>query len=115
MFSADREWSVRLARTLWFNTYRAQIGDSAGNYIATLRLIPTAPLDRAELPADAPDASAYVLVLVEDAVWAEDQLVEFESRVSGLLLEQMTQPDFAPAFCQFAYPSPPHVPLNWVD
>jgi len=115
MFSPDTEWSIRLARTLWFNTYRAQITDTDGNYIATLRLIPTTPLDRADLPPDAPDASAYVLVLVEDATLSEDQLVEFESRVSGLLLEQMTQSDFVPAFCQFAYPSPPHVPMNWVD
>lgn len=100
-------WRVKLARTLWFNTYRALVEDDAGEYVATLRLIPAIPLDRAEVPADAPEVEPYVLVLVEDAVFAEEELLNFEGEVAGLLLEKMAQPDFNPAFCQFAYPSMP--------
>lgn len=101
-------WQIRLARTLWFNTYRAMVEDAAGEYVATMRLIPAIPLDRAEVPDDAPEVEPYVLVVVEDAVFAEEDLVNFEGEVAGMLLEKMAQPDFNPAFCQFAYPSLPH-------
>lgn len=103
----ESEWTVKLTRTLWFNTYRAQIANGAGDAVATLRIIPALPLDRSKVPADAPAVQPYILALVEDAVFPSDQLVEFESRAADLLLSRLTQPDFAPAFCQFAYPSPP--------
>lgn len=101
------DWQLKLARTLWFNIYRAQVTDAAGEYLATLRLIPAIPLDREDVPADAPEVEPYVLVIVEDAVFTEDELVGFETRLADQLLAAMTQPDFAPAFCQFTYPTPP--------
>ncbi|MDT8901766.1 hypothetical protein [Anaeroselena agilis] len=107
MEGSNTGWSIRLARTLWFNTYRALVEDAAGEYVATLRLIPAIPLDRGSVPEDAPVVDPYVLVVVEDAVFAEEELVNFEGQVAGLLLEKMAQPDFNPAFCQFAYPSAP--------
>jgi len=61
-------WRIKLARTLWFNMYRAMVEDAVGGYVATLRLIPAIPLDRADVPADAPEVEPYVLVLVEAAV-----------------------------------------------
>jgi len=100
-------WRIKLARTLWFNMYRAMVEDAVGGYVATLRLIPAIPLDRADVPADAPEVAPYVLVLGEDAVFAEEELVDFEAGVAGVLLEKMAQPDFNPAFCLFAYPSAP--------
>jgi hypothetical protein len=107
MENAATGWRIKLARTLWFNTYRAMVEDAAGEYVATLRLIPAIPLDRADVPADAPEVEPYVLVLVEDAVFAEEELINFEAGVAELLLEKMAQPNFNPAFCQFAYPSVP--------
>ncbi len=61
-------WRIKLARTLWFNMYRAMVEDAVGGYVATLRLIPAIPLDRADVPADAPEVEPYVLVLVEAGV-----------------------------------------------
>jgi len=104
---SETGWSIRLARTLWFNTYRAQVTDAAGEHVATLRLIPAIPLERDGLPADAPEVEPYVLAIVEDAVFPEDELVALESRLAEMLLTRMAQPDFSPTFCQFAYPSPP--------
>jgi hypothetical protein len=98
---------IKLARTLWFNTYRALVEDSAGEYLASLRLIPAIPLDRASVPEDAPEVAPYLLVVVEDAVFSEEELINFEGEVAGMLLARMAQPDFNPAFCQFAYPSAP--------
>jgi hypothetical protein len=98
---------ITLARTLWFNMYRAQVEDAAGEYLAMLRLIPAIPLDRDAVPADAPEVQPYVLVLVEDAVIGEEELVAFEGEVAEQLLARMVQEDFKPAFCQFAYPSVP--------
>lgn len=99
--------NIKLAKTLWFNTYRGQVKDHAGNYVATLRLIPSIPLDRDELPPDAPEVASYITVIVEDGDFATAELVQFESSVAELLLEQMAQPPFAPEYCQFSYPSPP--------
>lgn len=98
-----------LARTLWFNTYRAKITNTADEYIATVRLVPTMPLERSEVPENAPVVDSYVLVLVEDAAVNDDQLVPFEEAVSNLLHKELAQLEFSPAMCHFFYPSPPHM------
>jgi hypothetical protein len=108
MLTPQTAFSLKLARTLWYNTYRGQVTDESGNYIATVRLIPTLPLERAELPPDAPEAAPYLIVLVEDGAFEATDLTEFESKLSDLLLVQMAQTGFEPEYCQFAYPSPPH-------
>lgn len=107
MQTAANGWSIRLARMLWINMYRAQVLDAAGEYLATLRLIPAIPLDREEVPDDAPEVAPYLLVLVEDAVFSPEEMVEAESGLAEMLMAKMAQPDFNPAHCQFAYPSPP--------
>jgi hypothetical protein len=107
MENNETGWRLELARTLWFNIYRAQVIDAAGEYIASLRLIPAIPIDREELPADAPEVEPYVLVVVEDAVISEHELVAFEKKLADEIVARMAQHDFRPAFCQFAYPSPP--------
>lgn len=109
MSNPETSFKIKLTRTLWFNTYRGKVTDATGNYVATLSLIPTTPLDRCEVPPDAPEAAPYITVLVEDGQLEADDLVEFESNVADLLLVQMAQPDFKPEYCQFAYPSPPYM------
>jgi hypothetical protein len=109
MTENDNALSIRLARTLWINTYRGFVSDGAGTPIATLRLIPTLPQDPGELPPDAPQGEAYLTVLVEEASIEPDSLIEFESRVAELLLAKMTEHGFAAEYCLFAYPSPPHL------
>lgn len=107
MENNETGWRLQLARTLWFNIYRGQVTDAAGEYVATLRLIPAIPLDRADVPADAPEVEPYVLAIVEDAIFGEDELLAFETRLADEIVAKIAQPDFRPAFCQFAYPSPP--------
>jgi len=106
---------LRLARTLWFNTYRALVSDDAGNHVATLRLIPALPLERSELPPDAPEAATYLTVLVEDGLFAADGLVDFESQTAELLLAHMARLGFTPEYCLFSYPSPPQYLKNQLD
>ncbi|MDR3589156.1 MAG: hypothetical protein P4N41_05800 [Negativicutes bacterium] len=108
MLTPETTLSIKLARTLWYNTYRGRVTDASGEYLATVRLIPTLPLDRAELPPDAPEADSYLIVLVEDGTFEAADLTEFESKLSDLLLVQMAQNGFAAEYCQFAYPSPPY-------
>jgi hypothetical protein len=108
---------LTLARTLWFNTYRAKVTSIDDEHIATVRLIPALPLAREEVPENAPVVESYVLVLVEDATVNDDQLVFFETALSNLLHKELLQLDFTPAMCHFFYPSPPHMlkdeaPLN---
>ncbi len=109
VYSPDMKLKLTLARTLWFNTYRAKVTNSADEPIATLRLVPALPLDRAEVPENAPVVKSYVLVLVEEAVVNDDQLVFFETAVSNLLHKELLQLEFTPAMCHFFYPSPPHM------
>ncbi|MBU2703025.1 hypothetical protein Ga0466249_004161 [Sporomusaceae bacterium BoRhaA] len=100
---------LTLARTLWFNTYRAKITNTADEPIATVKLVPTMPLERSEVPENAPVVDSYVLVLVEDAAVSDDQLVPFETDLSNLLHKELAQLNFSPAMCHFFYPSPPHM------
>ncbi|MDR3565064.1 MAG: hypothetical protein P4N59_27000 [Negativicutes bacterium] len=106
MLDLETALSIKLARTLWHNTYRARVSDSLGNYVATLRLVPTLPLDRSELPPDAPEADPYLTVLVEDGAFDTQDITAFESKTAETLIAQMAQHDFEPSYCMFAYPSP---------
>lgn len=110
MYSPDTPLKVRLAKTLWFNTYRAKVTDkNSDDYLATLRLVPTVPLDKSEVPENAPDVKSYILVLVEDAQIDDENLVAFESALADELQEELKKVKFQPESCQFFYPSPPHM------
>lgn len=113
MLTPETILSVKLARTLWYNTYRGRVSDEAANYIATLRLIPALPVDREELPPDAPEVAPYLLVVVEDGTFEAAELTEFEGKLSDVLLPLMSQTGFSPEYCQFAYPSPPSPDQAW--
>jgi hypothetical protein len=109
MLDDNTELVVQMARTLWFNTYRCKVTDALDNYIATLRITPIVPLDRSEVPEDAPTVVPFITVLVEDATFGDDEMVKFEIRLSEILIEELKNDNFVPEFCQFFYPSPPHL------
>lgn len=97
--------SVKLTRTLWFNTYRGLVLDAAGDYFGTIRIIPEIPLARSEVPDNAPEVKSYVIILVEDAVsLTNDTIIEFETAVSQALLAELTKLNLTPEYCQFFYP-----------
>ena len=107
MFETESEGlTLKVAKTLWFNTYRGVFKDAAGQYVATIRIIPGIPLDRDEVPADAPEARPYLIVIVEDAAVPLTQLVSFESSVTDSLLQTLSRETFRPEFVQFFYPTP---------
>ena len=107
MFSGEAgALTLKLAKTLWFNTYRGLFSDDSGQYVATVRIIPAIPLDREDLPEDAPEARPYLTVIVEDATVPLDQLVEFETAASDVLLGALARETFRPEFIQFFYPNP---------
>ena len=98
--------TLKVAKTLWFNIYRGAIHDATGEYVATLRIIPGMPLDRETVPADAPEARPYLIVIVEDATIDLNDLVHFESAVTDSLLQTLSRETFKPEFIQFFYPTP---------
>jgi hypothetical protein len=99
-------FTLKVAKTLWFNIYRGAIHGAAGEYVATVRIIPGLPLDRSEVPADAPEARPYLIVIVEDASIDLAELVHFESAVTDSLLQTLSRETFKPEFIQFFYPTP---------
>ena len=99
-------FTLKIAKTLWFNIYRGSIHGAAGEYVATVRIIPGLPLDRSEVPADAPEARPYLIVIVEDATVDLAELVHFESAVTDSLLQTLSRETFKPEFIQFFYPTP---------
>ena len=99
-------YTLKVAKTLWFNIYRGVINGAAGEYIATVRIIPGLPLDRDEVPADAPEARPYLIVIVEDASIDLNELVQFESAVTDSLLQALSRDTFKPEFIPFFYPTP---------
>lgn len=102
-------YSVKLARTLYDNTYRCTLKNENEQVIGTLRIIPTLPLDRAEVPADAPVVPPFLLVIVDDADINKDNLIDFEEKTSFALLKRFATEDIVPQHCQFYYPSPAFV------
>ena len=109
VYAPEMKLKLTLARTLWFNTYRANITNTDDEHICLVRLIPTLPLDRSKVPDDAPVVESYVIVIVEDAEVTDDQLVVFETAISNLLHKELPHLGFTPAMCHFFYPSPPHM------
>jgi hypothetical protein len=99
-------FTAKLARTLWLNAYRAQVVDASGEYCATLRLFPQIPLDRQDVPENAPEAKLYLVILVEDAPMLSDKnLVSFEDPVSVVVMEELAKLGMYPDSCQFVYPN----------
>ena len=107
MFTAESgAMTLKIAKTLWFNSYRGVINDALGQYVATIRIMPAIPLDRQDVPQDAPEARPYLTVLVEDAAVSLDQLIEFETAATDVLLQAFAREAFKPEFIQFFYPNP---------
>jgi hypothetical protein len=48
--------------------------------IGRLTIVPAMPLDRSQVPPDAPEVKGYLLVIVEDADINKDNLIDFEER-----------------------------------
>lgn len=100
------QYTLKLAKTLWHNTYRGAVLDASGKYVASLLIVPQIPLDSSEVPPDAPQAIPYALVLVEDAQITANNLIEFESTLAPIILARLTTAVFIPEHCRFTYPSP---------
>ena len=94
-------FTVKLARTLWLNAYRAQITDSLGEYCATLRLFPQIPLDRHDVPENAPEAKPYLVI----PMLSDKNLIEFEHPVSVVVMEELSKLGLYADSCQFVYPN----------
>jgi hypothetical protein len=106
MITAESIIKVTLMRTLWLDTYRAGVVDETNGHLATLRIIPHIPLEREELPPDAPEAIPFISILVEQANISPEEFIFFESKVSDQIMSKMQTDAFKPEFCRFFYPSP---------
>lgn len=107
MFDAETgNLTLKVAKTLWYNIYRGVFHDEVGQYVAAVRIIPGIPLDRQDVPEDAPEARPYLTVIVEDATIPVDQLVPFETAATDALLVTLSRDAFKPEFIQFFYPNP---------
>ncbi len=99
-------YKLRLARTLYNNFYRARLQDANGEDAGQLLIVPGLPLDRSQLPENAPVADPYLLVIVEDANINKDNVVDSEEGVSRAVLGKFTTETTAFNHCEFYYPSP---------
>ncbi len=102
-------YNLRLMRTLYNNLFRAHVLNENNDTIGILRISPCIPLDRSEVPADAPEAHPYLIVVVEDADINKDNLIDFEERVSLAVLKKFTTETSSFHHCEFYYPSPAFV------
>ncbi|PWM78611.1 MAG: hypothetical protein DBY32_03775 [Phascolarctobacterium sp.] len=102
----NNAYTLRLAKTLFENIYAAQVLNDNKDVIGKLRIMPCLPVDRSLVPADAPEVSPFLLVIVDDADINKDNLIDFEERVSYALLKRFSTETVAFAHCQFYYPSP---------
>lgn len=99
-------YRIDLMRTLWENTFRGTIFDYKEQYVATVRLIFSIPLDRSEVPENAPEVSPMIIVLVEDTTLSPIQVVDFEQAMTPILAKKLANKYFQPDRILYFYPSP---------
>lgn len=97
---------LRLARTLFNNFYRARIQDGNGEDVGQILIVPGLPLERSELPDNAPIGDPYLVVIVEDAKINKNSIIDFEEGVSRAVLARFTTETNSFNHCEFYYPSP---------
>ena len=78
-------YRIEMMRTLWENNFRGTIFDYRDSYVATVRLIFSIPLDREEVPENAPVVDPMIFVLVEDTVLKPIEVVAFEEAMTPIL------------------------------
>lgn len=99
-------YHIDLMRTLWENTYRGTVFDYKEQYVATIRLILSIPLDRSEVPENAPKVNPSVIVLIEDTILFPLEVVEFEQIMSKIITKKVSSEYFQPDRIMYFYPSP---------
>ena len=102
-------YHIDLMRTLWENTYRGTVFDYKEQYVATIRLILSIPLDRSEVPENAPEVNPSVIVLIEDTILSPLEVVEFEQIMSKIITKKVSSEYFQPDRIMYFYPSPSDV------
>ena len=99
-------YHIDLMRTLWENTYRGTVFDYKEQYVATVRIIFSIPLDRSEVPENAPKVNPVIIVLVEDTILSPLEIVDFEQAMTPILAKRLTSNSFFPDRIMYFYPSP---------
>lgn len=99
-------YHIDLMRTLWENTYRGTVFNYKEQYVATIRLILSIPLDRSEVPENAPKVNPSVIVLIEDTILSPLEVVEFEQIMSKIITKKVSSEYFQPDRIMYFYPSP---------
>ena len=97
-------YHIDLMRTLWENTYRGTVFDYKEQYVATIRLILSIPLDRSEVPENAPEVNPSVIVLIEDTILSPLEVVEFEQIMSKIITKKVSSEYFQPDRIMYFYP-----------
>ena len=99
-------YRIEMMRTLWENNFRGTIFDYRDSYVATVRLIFSIPLDREEVPENAPVVDPMIFVLVEDTVLKPIEVVAFEEAMTPILAKKLASNVFTPDRIVYFYPSP---------
>ncbi len=99
-------YRIEMMRTLWENNFRGTIFDYRDSYVATVRLIFSIPLDREEVPENAPVVDPMIFVLVEDTVMKPIEVVAFEEAMTPILAKKLASNVFTPDRIVYFYPSP---------
>ncbi len=99
-------YRIDLMRTLWENTYRGTIFNYKEEYVATVRLILSIPLDRNEVPENAPEVAPNVIVLIEDTILSPIDVIDFEQSMSKIIAKKVSNEYFHPDRIMYFYPSP---------
>ena len=99
-------YHIDLMRTLSENTYRGTVFNYKDQYVATVRLIFSIPLDRSEVPENAPEVNPVIIVLVEDTALSPLEIVDFEQAMTPILAKRLTSEDFQPDRIMSFYPRP---------
>lgn len=99
-------YRIDLMRTLWENTYRGTVFNDKEQYVATIRILLQIPLDREEVPENAPIVNPNIIILIEDTILSPIEIIDFENILSKIIVKKFITEDFTPDHIMYFYPSP---------
>ena len=100
----------RVTRTLYNNYYGVFFLNKEGQPMGDVKVVPNLPVDRSQVPEDAPMVEPYLLALVNNIEGINKaNIVAFENDANAALVGRFSNPSAQFSHCELYYPSPAFV------
>lgn len=100
----------KLTRTLYNNYYGVYFMNENKQPVGEVNVVPNIPMDRSQVPEDAPDVPPYLIALVNSVDNINKKnIISFENDANAALVSRFSNPSAQFSHCEMYYPSPAFV------